>query len=135
MSRLKEQTLSLECVLTLEEKLQCSKVQNDAISAMQNAEAQLLAFKSQMKSEIDGAQAIINLQQQKILSGKEFRPVKCRVIYDFDKKEKCWIREDTGEIAKQDVIPENEIQEEMELQAKAQEVANEEAEKSGKKKK
>lgn len=127
--RIKEQTLSLECVLTDEEKLACSKIQNEAINQKAQAEAELKSFSAQKKAEIAGADAIIALHYQKLSTGKEYRPIKCEVKYDFEKKTREWIRLDTGEIAKQDIIPEEDIQEEIELQAKQQEEANEKADK------
>jgi hypothetical protein len=53
--------------------------------------------------------------------------VSCRIIYDFDNKEKSWIRDDTGEIVKTDIITESEMQEEIELQQKEQDKAKENA--------
>jgi hypothetical protein len=131
--RLKKTSLSLECVLTDEEKLNCSKLQNDAINLKTQAEAELKSFSTQKKAEIASADAVIALYYQKISTGKEYRMIPCEIRYDFDKKEKLFIRTDTGEIAKQDIISESELQEEMDIQAKAQEEANEKA-KSDKKK-
>jgi hypothetical protein len=132
--RIKEQMLSLECVLTDDEKLACSKLQNEAINQKSQAENELKSFSAQKKAEIAGADAIIALYYQKLSTGKEYRPIKCKVNYDFEKKIREWVRLDTGEICKQDIIPEEDIQEEIELQAKEQEKANEKAEKKNVKK-
>ena len=125
--RIKKANLSLECVLTDAEKLSYSKLQNEAINAKSQAEAELKSFSTQKKAEIASSDATIALYYQKIATGKEYRMIPCEVKYDFDKKEKLFIRIDTGEIAKQDIISESELQEEIELQAKAQEVANDKA--------
>ena len=125
--RLKKQSLSLQCVLTDAEKLTCSQIQNQAWEQKTNAEADLKSFSTQKKAEIANADAIISLQYQKISTGKECRIVECEVKYDFQEKTRTWVRLDTGEIAKQDIIPEEDIQEEIDLQAKEQEKANEKA--------
>jgi len=54
----------------------------------------------------------------KLTSGKEYREVECLIEYDWKEKARRWIRKDTGEEAKQDIIPEDLLQEEMELQEK-----------------
>lgn len=125
--RQKKQSLSLQCVLTDQEKLNCSQVQNQAIEQKANTEAELKSFSTQKKAEIASSDAIISLQYQKISTGKEYRMIECEIRYDFDAKIKQWVRLDTGEIAKQDIITEDELQEEIELQHKAQEKANAEA--------
>lgn len=74
-----------------------------------------------MKSTIDGCDAQINLISDKLNTGSEFREIPCEIEYDFENKLKRWIREDTGEIAKEDIIPYNELQEEMDIATEARE--------------
>ena len=115
MSRRTKETLTVECVLTDEEKLKYSKELSENISRKQRSEDSLKSFSTQVKSEIASCDAKINAFADKLNSGREYRSVECLVKYDFDKKEKVWIRSDTGEIAKTDIIFEKELQEEVAL--------------------
>ena len=115
MSRRTKETLTVECVLTDEEKLKYSKELSESVSKMQRANDSLKSFSTQIKSEIASCEAKINALADKLNSGREYRSVECQIKYDFDKKEKIWIRSDTAEIAKTDIITEKELQEEAEL--------------------
>ena len=118
MSRIKSEKIPLQCILTDEEKLRYGEELSHHISQLKQSEDSLKSFKAQVNGEIETHQAQINVLSEKIGSGKEFRPVECRVDYDFDAKKRYWIRTDTGEVIKEDVIPEADLQEEMELRAK-----------------
>ena len=113
--RLKKEILSLECILTDSEKLKYSKSLAENICALQRKEDDLKAFSAQAKAEISGHQASVNLLSEKINRGREYRSVECSITYDFEAKEKSWIRSDTGEIARTDIITESELQEEASL--------------------
>ena len=114
-------SLNLECVLSDQEKLEYAKKLAQHHEEKSRAEDRLTEFKSQMKAEIDTHEAQINLLSRKVYSGKEYREVACVIEYDWDEKTKQWIRVDTGEVAKQDIISERELQEEMEVVAESKE--------------
>ena len=115
MSRRTKETLTCECVLTDDEKLKYSKELSESISKKQRADDSLKSFSTQIKSEIASCEAKIDALADKLNSGREYRAIECSVKYDFDKKEKTWVRLDTGEIAKTDIITEKECQEEAAL--------------------
>lgn len=111
--RQEKDILHLECVLTDKEKLAYSKELSEAVSKKTRAEESLKSFQTQMRAEITGNEAKINLLAEKLNTGKEYREIDCEINYDFEKKEKTWVRLDTGEIVKTRAIPEEEMQEEM----------------------
>ena len=115
MKKILEEDLNVECKLTREEKLKYSEELAENINQKKRTEDSLKSYKSQAKSEIEKAEASINLLSQKISSGKEYRAVKCKVEYDWDKKTRSWIREDTGEVVKDDIIPEELFQQNMDV--------------------
>lgn len=117
MSREKYANRYLECVLTEDELKDCSKRLAVSVRDRSRAEDALKSFKSQNKSEIDGYDATINSMSEKVSSGKEYREVKCNVVYQWEDKVKEYVREDTGEIIDTDIITERELQEEAELNA------------------
>jgi len=107
------QELELECILTDKERLQYSKGLSETISAKARAEESLKSFQTQKKAEITGFEAKINLLADKLNTGREFRLVECKIKYDFKKREKNWVRKDTGEIVRIARIHEEEMQEEL----------------------
>lgn len=113
--REKKTSLYLECVLTEEEMRSYSKQMADSFSKKCRVEDSLKAIKKQMDSEIAGHEARMNLCAERVNSGKEYRDVMCEVFYDWHLKEKRYVRLDTGEIAKTDIITEKELQEELDL--------------------
>ena len=67
------------------------------------------------KAEIQESDGVIARLSEAINNGYEYRDVECRIAYDFQAKIKTWYRTDTGEVEKQDIISEGELQEEMSL--------------------
>lgn len=112
--------LQLRCTLTSEELAQYSRQMADALRTQFDKEAQLKSTAALYKSEIESCKAEAQEMAEKVRSGYEFRQVECKIIYDWENKEKSWIRTDTNEIVKTDTISESELQEEMELQAKSE---------------
>lgn len=108
-----KENLHLECVLTDQEKLDYSKQLSENVSKKTRAEEHLKSFQTQIRAEITACDATINMLAEKLNTGKEYRMIECKIEYDFEKKEKVWIRKDTGEIAQQDIIDEKELQEEL----------------------
>jgi len=113
--RQKKDTLTLKCILTDGERLIYGAEQSAANSRRHRLEDELKSFKKQKDSEIAQCETVENLNAERVNNGYEFRPVACEIQYDFDRKIKIWIRIDTGEIAKEDVISEEELQEESEI--------------------
>lgn len=115
--RQKEVKRELECVLTDSELKEYSKILAVAVREKTKLEADLKTYQTQKKAEIESRNGIIALMSEKVSSGKEYREVKCSVVYDWDRKEKFYIRQDTGEEIRSDIITERELQEEAELNA------------------
>jgi hypothetical protein len=105
-------------MLTNEEKIAYGLAQAEALQKMEEAENKKKEFDSQIKADIEKHEARAHEIGHKLTSGKEYREVECLIEYDWKEKTRRWIRKDTGEEAKQDIIPEDLLQEEMELQEK-----------------
>jgi hypothetical protein len=110
--RKKVDWVTVQCVLTDEEKAQCASQLAQAVSDKKQKEGEMETFRSQNKAEVTAAETKINLFAEKVNTGREFRSIECSIEYDFDKKIKTWFRKDTGEIVKDDIISESELQEE-----------------------
>lgn len=113
--RITKEKLYLECVLTDAEKLRYGAEMAELLNKKSRAEDQLKSTSTAIKAEIAAHDAKINDLSGKISTGKERRDVECEINYDWDRKVKSWIRKDTGEVTKEDIIPERELQEELEL--------------------
>jgi hypothetical protein len=79
------------------------------------AEGRKQSFNSSIKAEIESHEARAHEIGNKLTTGKEYRDIECRIDRNWETKTRRWIRLDTGEIAREDIIPEHELQEEMEL--------------------
>lgn len=113
--RLTKETRTLECILTDAEKLKYGAEMAELHYKKSRAEDQLKSIQSAIKADIAAHEAKINDLSQKISTGREYREVQCAIVYDWDRKVKSSIRNDTGEIAHEDIIPDRELQEEMDL--------------------
>lgn len=113
--RIVKETINLECKLTDKEKLEYSKQISEAITRRAGIEDTLKAIQSQKKAEIAEHEEKINRLASYINSGFEYRMIECKIEYDFKAKERRWIRGDNKEIAKTDIIPEKDLQEEFKL--------------------
>ena len=70
------------------------------------------------KSEIETCKAEVARLRDQISTGKEYKDVECMIQYDFEvKKEKVYIRKDTGEMVRMIPLTERELQEELDLRA------------------
>jgi hypothetical protein len=105
-----EATLTVEVRLTDAELKSYSKELADAIEKRSAEEAQLETFKAQRKAEIARYDAIIGKNTSLVSSEKEFRSVRCRVEWDFDKGTKVFYRKDTGESVREMKITDEERQ-------------------------
>lgn len=113
--RIEKENLTLPCILTDAEKLNYGQEQAIALQRLEEAEARKQEFNSQIKADIEKHEARAHEIGHKLTSGKEYRDVECKIERNWEEKTRRWIRTDTGEIAKEDIIPERELQEDMEL--------------------
>jgi hypothetical protein len=106
---------NLKCVLTKEELLvygkEVAQAQLNKVTTMDN----LKSYQTKIKSDIAICDAKINSVSEKIRSGTEWRDVECTVTFDWDKGIKSIYRIDTGEFIRDDIIPEHERQEKLDL--------------------
>jgi len=109
-------TLYLEVTLTEEELRLASKAMADAFQKRAQAEIKLDSFKKQVNADIASYEATFAKNSVLINSGKEYRSVPCKIEYDFIAKKKFYLRTDTLETVKDDIITEEELQEEIKLQ-------------------
>jgi hypothetical protein len=119
--RKEKDVMTLPCILTTDEKLAYGQQMSEAMQSLQEAEARKREFDSQIKADIEKYDARAHEIKAKLLSGKEFRPVECRIVYDFKAKTRNWFRVDTGEECHNDIIPEEMCQEELALEEKREE--------------
>jgi hypothetical protein len=110
-----KETLNVKCILTEDEKLAYGAELSAANSKRHRLEDELKSFKKQKDSEISHCETVENMNAERVNNGYEYRNVTCDICYDFKNKVKTWIRSDTGEIAKEDIISESELQEEAEI--------------------
>lgn len=113
--RREKEILQIDVELTDEEKLSMSRLCLADMVRIGELEDSLRSFKTQKLGEINGLREHFNLTSNKVLRGREFRAVLCRIVYDFERKMKFWIREDNHDIVKDDIIMESELQEELSL--------------------
>jgi hypothetical protein len=117
MARKTREIISLPCVLTEEDILRYTKDRSEHYGKMKAAQNTLDAYKKQVNSEIATHEAKIDLLEGKLSSGKEFRDIECDIVYDWKKQVKIWVRKDTGEHVKDDIITEYECQEQAKLES------------------
>jgi hypothetical protein len=110
MRKVKE-SLPLECILTDVEKLEYGKELSDTINNKNGYEDQLAQVQASIKSDIKSCEARVSSIVLKLNTGKESWDVECSIEYDFDRKEKRWIRRDTFAVAKIKPLTEDDLQE------------------------
>lgn len=119
-----KETLTLPCILTDAEKIEYGLQQSIALQSKEQAEDKKKEFDSQIKADIEKHDARAREIGHKLTSGKEYRQVECDILYDFEQKNRIWIRKDNGEEAKKDIIPEEMLQEEMAIEAEKKDQDN-----------
>lgn len=105
--------LNLQVKLTDQEVLHYGNQLANSLNKKGELENTLANFKTDMKAQITKAESEISMFRTRVHSRKEYRDVECKIIYDWKNKTKVWVRLDTGEEAKSDIIPESEYQEKM----------------------
>ncbi len=88
----------LECELTQEELIECSKEQTAQLRQRSSLEGQKKAYNSKIKSEVETCDKLIEELSNKISSQSEYRHVECRKVEDFDAGTLRVIRLDTEEV-------------------------------------
>lgn len=101
----------LACVLTNEEKIKKSQEMCNAHQKIDELELDLEGIKKRFKSDIEGNEKIVLELRQQISTGKEYREVECSIVWEFDKKKKIYVRNDTAETVREVPISEHELQE------------------------
>lgn len=110
------ENLTIKCDLTDEEMLEISKQMSEHLNKKKQAEDNLSAYSSQLKSEIKGHDAIINKSATLISAGYEYREIKCEVQVLEANDMVVWIRLDTHEICqKESPIPPRYLQKKIEF--------------------
>lgn len=107
--------VSLACKLTDAEKLQYSKTLAASIAQKRGAEDNMKSHQTQLKAEIAGQEATINLLSEKINSGHEYREVDCVFDYNWKAKIKTLVRLDTGETVREAPIDASELQQRLDV--------------------
>lgn len=110
ITKIKVDQLNLPCMLTEDEFRDRSKSLGQELQNRDGLEAEKKAYVSQIAAKINESAAIISGLQAKINTGKEYRMVDCQVQIDWKAKEKQWVRLDTSEIAKTDIISDEDLQ-------------------------
>ncbi len=109
--RKNEETLTLQCELTDDERLEYSKELAEELTKQSETEGALKSMAQQMKGQIQEHEARIGVLVNMVNIGREFRPVKCDIVYDWDGDRKIYYRQDTGIECRKDLISGNERQE------------------------
>jgi hypothetical protein len=81
------------------EKKEIAATLANGVSELQRLEERKKQLASQLKSEVDGKQAAVNLAAEQLRSGFEMRSIDCEVVYSYIDDQVRWIRTDTGEVA------------------------------------
>jgi hypothetical protein len=90
----------------LEKGKELAKLQQDKVSAEEQAKSAAATF----KDKITAAQSNINILSRDISNGYEYRSIDCYWEYDYPVRQKRLIRTDTEEVVKTEEIPASEIQ-------------------------
>jgi len=113
--RKSKEKLNLECVLTDGEMLGYSKKLSEHLNNKSRIEYEVKAAVANGKAKIAEHDDVINELADKLRTGKERRDVECKIVYDWTKKTREWVRDDTGEVAQNDIIPEEDLQEHFKM--------------------
>lgn len=108
--RQKKEVLNLECRLTDSEKLDYGRENAGLQITIEQKRSALKEIRDRYNDEISASESRILVLSRALDSGKEYRSVECRIERDWERGRKLWYRNDTGELAKDDIIPEDEIQ-------------------------
>lgn len=113
--RLKEEMLMLPVDLTPDEIQKYGEALAAEMPKQTQLEAELKEFKKTIDAHLATVMARIGDLSNRINQKKENRPINCKIIYQFEKKEKIWVRPDTGAIVKREPISPSELQEDVDF--------------------
>jgi hypothetical protein len=85
----------------------------DGVAKVASLEDQKKAMASQMKSEIEGAQARNNGNAEKLRSGYEMRSLDCEKVTHFDTRTVRWYRIDNAEMVHERPMRPEELQKKL----------------------
>jgi hypothetical protein len=88
----------------------------NGVAELQRLEGRKKSLASQIKSEVDGKQAAVNLSAEKLRSGFEMRSIDCEVVYAYIDDMVRWVRTDTGQVAYERRMRADERQEQLPLE-------------------
>jgi hypothetical protein len=107
---------SLKCILTDEEKQEIGSQLAEAVARVNEAEQELKAVSTQIKSQIAVDEALISGCSEKIRSGYEFRKVECEEVKDYENDRVTIIRLDSySTVSSREMKPE-ERQKELKIE-------------------
>ena len=81
------------------EKKEIAATLANGVSELQRLEERKKQLASQLKSEVDGKQAAVNLAAEQLRSGFEMHSIDCEVVYSNIDEMVRWIRTDNYEVA------------------------------------
>lgn len=113
MSPTNNEVRELEVELKTDEILEKAKELTTKFKARRKAEDRKKSFNSQIKSEIDGYDADINILSEAINTGKEFRDVNCYFTDTEDGITRFWTRLDTKEVIQSRPLRDDERQQDL----------------------
>jgi hypothetical protein len=116
--RIEKEKMLLPCELTDDQKIKYGVDMATEWDRVSEAEGKKQAFNSAIKAEIEEHESRAKAIGIKLTSGKEYRDIECVIKRNWEEKARVWIRTDTLEAVKQDIIPEFELQEELALNDK-----------------
>lgn len=85
----------------------------DGVAKVAALEDQKKAIASQMKSEIEGTQAKVNGNAEKLRSGYEMRSLDCEKVANYDTRTVRWYRMDTAEMVHERPMRPEELQKKL----------------------
>lgn len=121
----------LRCLLTDEEKLVAADSMADSIGEVTRLEDEISSIKSQLKADIEAADAQVKKQASRLREGFEMRMTETETVLDFDRMTSCETRKDTQDVIQDRDMKEDECQRKLELIYPADFPKEEEGDKDG----
>lgn len=119
--RQKTDVLLLPVDLTQDEVRKYGELLAQEMPKQELLEKELSEFKKHISANVAKIASTIADLSNKINLKKELRSVECSIVYNFELKNKAWVRRDTGEIVKTEPLTEADCQEEINLETPSSE--------------
>lgn len=113
-----KELMELDCELSDQQKLRTAKELGAVFARLNTLRQQKAALDKEMKDKIDDLTGQFAGMAETLHNGTERRKITCKIKYDFTKKKKTWIREDTKKIVKALPISDEDLQEHLKLKGK-----------------